>query len=492
MTNSENSFLTSRNFGADVLTRPLTLAFLASLFVAVPAAAQQPAGSTPAVAESSLPSDAEILGIIKQRVEDKRSAGIVVGVVDASGKKRIVSYGDPGPGQPPLDGNSVFEIGSISKVFTSTVLAELVQEGKVRLDDPAQKYLPSSVHLPTRNGKVITLGNLAMQNSGLPRMPTNFHPANPANPYADYTVQQLYDFLSSYQLTRDPGAEFEYSNLGVGLLGNILSRVTGLSYEDLERRRVWAPLGMTNTAITFTPWMKSHLALGHDAQGKVTSNWDIPTLAGAGAIRSTTTDMLKFLDANLHPERGTLGRAMAFAHEERAPAGNMGIGLNWLILHAGPDTIVWHNGGTGGYRTFIGFEPSKKIGVVVMTNSGNEGADDVGFHILDPVLPLVPKPTPQKVRTAIDVRPEILARYVGRYQLAPNFILEITAKDNALYAQATGQQALRLWPESETSFFFKEVDAQVDFIRDAQGNTTGLVLHQNGQNMQAPRLPSGG
>jgi D-alanyl-D-alanine-carboxypeptidase/D-alanyl-D-alanine-endopeptidase len=475
-----------------VTLRLTTLALFGALIAGAPLTAQQPAPSTSAAAQAGLPSDAEILAIIKQRVDDKRSAGMVVGVIDADGRQRIVSYGDPGPGQPPLDGNTVFEIGSISKVFTSTVLAQLVQEGKVRLEDSAQKYLPSTVHLPTRNGKAITLGNLAMQNSGLPRMPSNFKPADAANPYADYTVQQMYDFLSSYQLPRDPGAEFEYSNLGVGLLGHILSHVTGSSYEEMERHRVWAPLGMTNTAITLTPWMKSHLAIGHDPQGKVAANWDLPTLAGAGAIRSTTTDMLKFLDANLHPERGALQRAMAFAHEERVPAGNMRIGLNWLTAHAGPDKIVWHNGGTGGYRTFIGFDPSKKTGVVVMTNSAGEGADDVGFHILDSRLPLVPKPAPRKERTAIDVRPEILQSYVGRYQLTPAFILEVTFKDNALNLQATGQPAVRLWPESETSFFLKEVDAQVDFVRDPQGNVTGLVLHQNGQNAPAAKMPNGG
>lgn len=467
-----------------------TLALLGAFVAGASVAAQTPPVASTAL-QVGLPSDAEILSIIKQRVDEKRSAGFVVGVIDPDGRQRVVSYGDPGPGQPALDGNSVFEIGSISKVFTATVLAELVQEGKVHLEDPAQKYLPATVHLPTRNGKEITLGNLAMQNSGLPRMPSNFHPADPANPYADYTVQQMYDFLSGYQLTRDPGAQFEYSNLGVGLLGHILSSVTGMSYEEMERQRVWQPLGMTNTAITLTPWMKAHLAIGHDPQGKVAANWDLPTLAGAGAIRSTTNDMLKFLDANLHPERGPLQRAMAFAHTERAPAGNMAIGLNWLSLHAGPEPIVWHNGGTGGYRTFVGFMSSRKAGVVVMTNSAGEGADDIGFHILNSALPLTPKSAPPKERTAIDVKPDILARYVGRYQLAPQFFLEVTLKDGALYGQATGQQAVRLWPESETSFFLKEVDAQVDFVRDAQGNVTGLVLHQNGQNINATKLPSG-
>src|SRR5690348_6577131 len=190
--------------------RLTVIALLGSIISSPGLGAQQPASAASAAAPrpKALPSDSEMLAIIKQRVSEKRSAGIVIGVIDADGQSRVVAYGDPGPGQPPLDGNSVFEIGSISKVFTSTVLAELVQEGKVGLDDPAQKYLPAGVHLPTRGDKVITLGNLAEQNSGLPRMPGNFRPANATNPYADYTVQQMYDFLSGYQLPRDPGAQF--------------------------------------------------------------------------------------------------------------------------------------------------------------------------------------------------------------------------------------------------------------------------------------------
>ena len=293
-------------------------------------------------AVSAFPPDSAVLAVIKQRVEEKRSAGVVVGLLDADGHTRIVAFGGAGKGQPPLDGNTVFEIGSISKVFTSTILAELVKEGKVKLEDPVQKYLPASVHVPMRNGKEITLANLSEQNSGLPRMPSNFHPKDPANPYADYTEQQMYDFISGYQLPRDPGATFEYSNLGVGLLGHALSRAVGTSYEEMERKRVWEPLGMTHTAITLTPWMKQHLALGHDGNGDVTANWDLPTFAGAGAIRSTTEDMLKFASANLHPERGKLQEAMAFAHIERAPGGSpvMGIGLNWFSRHALADADV--------------------------------------------------------------------------------------------------------------------------------------------------------
>jgi hypothetical protein len=283
-------------------------------------------------------------------------------------------------------------------------------------------------------------------------------------------------------------AEGRSKGIVVGLLGHALARAAGTSYEELARTRIWAPLGMTHTAITLTPWMRDHLALGHDPAGNVVENWDLPTLAGAGAIRSTATDMLKFADANLHPERGPLGRAMALAQRERATAGpGMWIGLNWLIAHVGADTIVWHNGGTGGYRSFVGLVPSRKVGVVVLTNSGGAGADDIGMHLLNPDLPLAPKPAPVPQRTATEVSPDVLARYVGRYPLAPGFVLEVSVRDGALYVHPTGQPVLRLWPETETRFFLKEVDAVIDFERDASGKVTGLVLHQNGRDMPAKR-----
>ena len=472
--------------------RALRLAVLAVVtlsIVSLRAARAQQTSAAPATSRA-LPSDSALRTILEQRVAEKRSAGIVVGVLDPDGHTQIVAAGDPGPGRPPLDGNTVFEIGSITKVFTATLLAELAEEGKVRLDDPVQKYLPATVRMPTRNGKAITLALLAEQRSGLPRLPDNMKPADPANPYADYSVQQLYDFLSHYELTRDPGESFEYSNLGVGLLGHVLSLATGKSYEDLVRERVTAPLGMTHTSIALTPWMRDHLASGHDPEGRVVANWDLPTLAGAGALRSTALDMLKFVDAYLHRARGALGRAMTLAQRARAPAGpGASIGLNWLIVHPAADTIVWHNGGTGGYRTFVGFTPSRALGVVVLTNSGGAGADDIGMHLLDPTLPLAPKPAAVPQRTAVDVAPDVLAKYVGRYQLAPQFILDISLQDGALHVHPTGQPVLRLWAESETQFFLKEVDAQITFERDGGGTATGLVLHQNAQNVPGKKLP---
>lgn len=346
-----------------------------------------PAG---AAAQSAFPPDSVVRATLEQRVASGRSVGIVVGLREADGTTRFFTAGVPGPGKRALDRNSVFEIGSVTKVFTGTLFAQMSLTGDVALDDPVQKYLPAGVTMPSRNGIAITLAHLATQTSGLPRLPTNFRPANMADPYADYTPAKLYEFLSGYTLTRDPGAQYEYSNVGVGLLGHVLALAAGRPYGDLVKQRILDPLGMTHTAITLTPWLRDHLVAGHNARGDTVPLWEMGVLAGAGALRSDTEDMLAFLAANVDPDTSLLGRALALAHAPRALAGSpaMSIGLAWHRLNLDGDTIVWHNGGTAGFRTFVGFRPSGRTGIVVLTNSGGQGSDDIGFHLLNPAFPL--------------------------------------------------------------------------------------------------------
>jgi len=222
--------------------------------------------------------------ILASRIDEhKRSVGIVVGLIDGSGK-RVVSYGKGAAGDSkPLDGDTVFEIGSITKAFTGLLLADMSLRGEVSLDDAAQKYLPEGAKMPERNGHAITLRHLSMHHSALPRLPGNLKPADPANPYADYGPAQLYEFLAGHTLRRDPGASYEYSNLGAGLLGHLLARRAGKSYEDVLRERIIDPLGMRDTRITLTDAMKSRLAQGHGPQLEPVKNWDLDALAGAGA-----------------------------------------------------------------------------------------------------------------------------------------------------------------------------------------------------------------
>lgn len=434
------------------------------------------------------PSDAELTELIRTRVEEGRATGIVLGVLEADGSTRVVSYGDAGPGARPLGETSVFEIGSITKVFTGILLADMTARGEVALDDPVANYLPDRVTMPSR-GREIALVDLSTHHSGLPRLPTNMAPADATNPYADYTVDQLYAFLSAYRLPRDVGAQFEYSNLGGGLLGHALSRAAGLSYEDLVRRRILDPLGMDMTGITLDDDMRAWMTRGHDQQGNVVPLWDLPTLAGAGALRSNMRDMLTFLDANVGAPSTELERAMRAGHEQREEAGGpgMGIGLNWIVQSVRDRRVVWHNGGTGGFRTFIGFDPDAEVGVVVLMNS-THGADDIGMHLVNPAIPLTPAPAPVAERTEIELPVETLERYVGVYQLAPTFSITVTLEDGALFEQATGQQRFPIFPEAETDFFLRVVDAQITFDVDADGSVTGMVLHQAGQSVPGRKV----
>jgi serine-type D-Ala-D-Ala carboxypeptidase/endopeptidase len=443
---------------------------------------------------SVVPPDAEIRTILAERVDTHHQAvGIVVGVVEPSGR-RIVTYGAAAKtGGRALDGDTVFEIGSITKVFTSLLLADTVNRGEVALNDPIAKYLPSTVTVPSR-GRAITLEDLASHRSGLPRLPTNLAPKDASNPYADYTVENLYQFVSTHQLTRDAGASYEYSNLGAGLLGHLLARRTGMDYESLVKTRITGPLGMTSTSVTLSPALRGRLAAGYDASLSPTNNWDLPTLAGAGALRSTANDMLTFLEAFLGDRQAALAPAMTEMVKPRAPAGpNTQIALGWHISSSNGKTIVWHNGGTGGYRSFLAFDRAARTGIVVLANAGTvAGPDDIGRHLLDSNSPLLAAGSPalaqQKSRTAITISNEVFDRYVGRYQLAPAAFFTISRDGSKFLAQLTGQSSAEIFAETEKEFFYRVVDAQLTIESDAQGKAVALVLYQNGVNQRAPRI----
>ncbi|HTY64554.1 MAG TPA: serine hydrolase [Acidobacteriota bacterium] len=450
------------------------------------------------MAPSAVLSNEEIQKILEDRLgERKDRVGIVVGIIEPAGR-RTVAYGSFDKNDArPVRGNTVFEIGSTTKVFTSLLLADMVQHGEVALSDPVAKYLPSNVKVPER-GRAITLEDLARHRSGLPRLPTNFNAAaNPLNPYAQYSVQQLYEFLSGYTLPRDVGAAFEYSNLGVGLLGHVLTLAAGKDYETLVRTRICQPLGMIDTAIMLSPELKARLATGHDNRYEATPNWDLPTLAGAGALRSTADDMLSFLAAQLGYKSTVLDPAIALTRAKRMPAdGKMEIGLGWLMRPKKDSEIVWHNGGTGGYRSFVGFDPKSRIGVVVLSNVNTQaGVDDIGFHLLDPDAQLLPNNSPLILppasHTAITLSSDILDLYVGEYQFGPSVIMAVTRKDNQLFVQLTGQGSAEIFPESKTDFFAKAVDAQILFKTDSKGRANALVLRQLGRDQLAVRIGGG-
>lgn len=349
--------------------------------------------------ERHFPAERELTALLEARVRERRAVGIAVGGLEADGSATMAFAGDAGEGAQPLGGRSGFEIGSITKTFTGILLAEMVRSGEVRYGDPVSRYLPAGVRVPSVDGREITLLDLATHHSGLPGMPDNMDPADPSNPYADYSVAQMYAFLSVFRPEREAGAAYQYSNVGYGLLGHALARAAGSGYDELVRERILGPLRMEGTAIELTG---ERMAKGHDKQGEIVPYWDLPTLAGAGAYRSNLHDLMRFLAANLRPPKTGLERSIRETHRPRhavadTTANRIGIGamgMGWQIRSRGGSRIVWKDGGTAGFQTFIGFDPERRIGVVVLSNTAIE-VDDIGFHLLDPGTPLgAPPPMP--------------------------------------------------------------------------------------------------
>ncbi len=341
----------------------------------------------------------EIDRVIQPLIDADKNVGISVGVIRGE-DKAVFGYGrvnfdsDRRP-----DGDTIYEIGSITKVFTALLLADMAQNRIVNPTDPVGEFLPCSVQMPKYDDTEITLIDLVSHLSGLPRLPSGLNKfsdylslAFVKNPYASYTPQRLYLFLSKHKLQNKPGAEYRYSNLGMGLLGHALARKQTSTFEDLVVSRICEPLNMKDTRITLLPEQKSRLAQGYDGVFTIFSlclsfpatNWDIPPpLSGAGALRSTVNDLLKFLAANMGLRRTLLTPAMETTQVARHKISpTMSIAMGWHIQRFnGDDTIIWHNGGTGGYRSYMGFSKNHRVAVVILSNS-TSSVDEAGIRIL--------------------------------------------------------------------------------------------------------------
>jgi CubicO group peptidase (beta-lactamase class C family) len=431
-------------------------------------------------AESGLRREADELA--EGYLRSPGNVGLVVGLL-VRDECLWLAYGETAQGSSrPPDAGTVFEIGSITKVFTAALLAEMAGREEVRLDQPVAELLPPGVRIPSGRGRAITLAHLAEHTAALPRLPGNLWAivTDKKNPYRDYQVAHLYEYLSGAAIGFPPGTGVAYSNLGAGLLGHVLALRAGRPFEDLLAERVLRPLGLADTGITLSADQAARLAPGHTDKGEPTPNWDIPSLAGAGALRSTAAEMLTFLRANLDPPGTPAGAALRACHAPRpvawwrrvgvgslhalglaaaslliqwpapVPAGSWkflfvfllpvlpalawkgfwagvwaaaavwvgglllwsswlargtagvfllcflaGAGqiagyfpprgrvrLGWQEGAIGPGgTALWHNGGTGGYRSFVGFVAETRVGVAVLSNSAND-VDSIGMSLL--------------------------------------------------------------------------------------------------------------
>jgi len=446
------------------------------------AAAAVGAGCGPAMAEGATDLRSRIDSLARPLIEQGVAVGFVVGILK-DGETHVFPYGETVRGSGVAPGaDTLYEIGSITKVFTGVLLADAAERGLVGLDDPVQDHLPASVSLPVK-GTPITLAHLAEHTSGLPRLPENLNPADPANPYADYTVERLYSGLTGHGLRRAPG-EYEYSNYAFGLLGHVLELRSGLAYERLVVERVAAPLGMPDTRVRLDADQERRLAAPHDSDLEPARNWDLPALAGAGALRSTCRDMLAFARASLAPPDGPLGRALGRAQVERLSiGGGQAMGLGWHV--AADHQTRWHDGGTGGYYSWLAVVPGLKLGVVVLANTSTERISRFGELATRAAAGMDVQPP--AVHTEVPVDPETLGKYVGFYSLTPEFGLDVTVAGGRLMVQATGQQKFPVFPTAPGRFFYKVVDAQLTFVSGEGGRVDRVILHQGGRDVEGVR-----
>ncbi len=306
-------------------------------------------------------------------------AGLVIGVYQ-QGRGNICGFGEVSASQTnPPDGQTLFELGSITKVLTGVTLAQLANAGVVKLSDPISMYLPPGVVAPQKNGVAITLEQLATHTAGLPRLPPNlaYTGTNAANPYARYSASDLYQSLATVTLSAVPGKKSDYSNYGFGLLGHLLALNTGLPFETLVKQSVCDPLGMTDTVIQLSTEQRNRLSPGHNPAGQVVPNWDMDALAGCGAFRANARDLLAFIAANVATNHAPIYQALAEARKNHFKQLAGGIGLGWQISQTVDKRVIhWHNGGTGGYYSFLAFDREHQVGVVLLSNYGDAFAGD--------------------------------------------------------------------------------------------------------------------
>jgi CubicO group peptidase (beta-lactamase class C family) len=317
--------------------------------------------------------DEEVAKFLKQ----PQVRGVVVGVYK-DGKSFIKGYGTisgASDGTPP-DGATVFQIASVSKVFTATLLQILCDEGVVNMDATLNELLGRTISLAP-SVQQVTLRQLATHTSGFPSIPQSLREqATQAakkddpllDPYSHLGPRYVFDYLATAEGKRDAG-RFEYSNYGMGLLGHVLEKITSKDYESLVKEKILFPLGMEGTGVTLSPSMQMHLAQGHTAKGSPTPMWHFAALAGAGALNSNVQDVLTFIQANLDDDK-LLSRP--FEKMQRPQfGGDTGIGWmqpTFIDKFLGNERVVWHNGMVGGYASYLSVDAKTKTGVVILAN----------------------------------------------------------------------------------------------------------------------------
>jgi len=368
---------------------------------------------------NNMTSNAELIDKIKNEIKyvvdhNSSKSAIAIGFVDPNGTQ-FLGYGKlSNSSNSTIDRNTIFGIGSITKVFNTILLADMVNDGIVKLNDPIDKYLPSNVTVPQYKGHKITLEDLATHTSGLPEFPSNYckyywdnfdknltlqFRTDTIKCSKNYSTDQLYQGLSNTTISREPGSKFQYSSFGSSLLGHILTQKSNMSsWNELVEKRILSVLGMNSTGIDLANEQKSRLAVGHLNNNELPFGSLNPTIVPSGGLYSTIDDMLKFVSANMGLIKTKIDNAMQESHLIRHYNGFLGpnnvklidknngegvyTGLGWVINTNYGHEIIWHNGVTAdGYNAIIAFNPTTHKGIVLIASAGQNNIEiaNIGF-----------------------------------------------------------------------------------------------------------------
>jgi len=441
----------------------------------------------------ALPSDAEIRRVLADRIDvQRRSLGMVVGILGPNGR-RVVAYGQSGdPATPTLGGDTAFRIASVTKVFTALLLADMVERGEVRLQDPVHEYLPTGTSVPRRNGQLIRFIDLVTHTSGLPPRPPDF-PSLTDPAAATYSAADLFRSLNGYTLPRDIGSGWDYGNLDFAVLGHALATRARMEFGHLLEVRVTGPLGLRTTGLAATR-AKGGVATGHDVQLDPIVRVETPALEAAGSMWSSADDLLGFLAAVMGYTSTTLKPALDAMLATSRPMPSAGRvkadqALGWFVMGEGANRIVSHDGNTPGFAAAIAFDPTSRVGIVVLSNA-SAPVGDIARHFLRPgQFPLAQAP-PVQTRVEVAIDPTRLDVLVGRYALASGAVFAVSRQTDTLVFHSASTGPLRLRPSAVREFFASEIDLQITFNVDSEGRSTDLVVHQQGRAASARRIES--
>jgi serine-type D-Ala-D-Ala carboxypeptidase/endopeptidase len=454
--------------------------------------AHQPGPVKPTAAPDSDPDGPHriaVAALVQPFIDAQVATSIVVGLYDA-GKLEIYGFGTGAAGKPPT-GHSLYEIGSLSKIYTSLLLADAVQRHELELDTPLSELLPPGVTAPTKDKVAITLRELALHASGLPKMPPSRAAAEHApDPYVGYDEDALYQDLVRTELADAPGTKITYSDYGIGVLGFAVAHKIGKSYADALTARVLTPLGMHDTFVHVPEAARARVVQGTNDDLQPVPAWTWGPLAGAGGVISSVHDQLALIAAEIDAAsdsavvdplakagspRHPLGPVFKLTQEEQLKSAGANESLGWEIDTNGR---YWHNGSTGGYHSFIGFDPKTRRGLVIVASSA--------VTIVDRLVDLL-----YKVAAGDTVTPPVfptaaaLAAYVGRYDFGGTPI-EVTL-DKRLYIQGPGEPKVRLVPLSDHEFWIEKLQGVVVFEKDGD-HVKQILFLVNNQTLPAPRI----